>query len=257
MTPRVLRAALYALASGFLLVGGGFWLRADWALALWPWPDGPLSHLFVASILLGQSAALFWTGGSLELGAARGGAVGFALMCGGLAVTTGWLYAQRGEGLLLGWTVVCAILAAGGASLAALGWRFPWKDTRPVPAVVRGSFLVFAVALAITTVLLLIQVPVVFPWKLKPESSVMFGCLFLASAAYFFDGWRRPGAANAFGQLAAFLVYDLVLLPPYLRHWPKTEGGFRISLVIYLAVLIWSALLAVWYWRRYGFGRRG
>lgn len=257
MKPGVVRAALLTLATGLVILGAGFWLRTDWALALWPWPDGPLSYLFLASILLAEGATLLWTAWTLELEAARGGALGFALTTGGLAATTGWLYAQRGDGLLLGWALICGVLAIGALLLWRAGSRFPWRDTRPVPAVVRGSFLVFALALGIATAMLLLRAPVVFPWSLKPESSLMFGCLFLASAVYFFDGWRRPGAANAFGQLTGFLVYDLVLLPPYLRHWPKTEGGFRISLVIYLAVLIWSALLAVWYWRRYGFGRRG
>ena len=53
---------------------------------------------------------------------------------------------------------------------------------------------------------------------------------------------------NCLGQFAAFLVYDIVLIPRYLQHWPKTHGGFRISLEVYLSVLFCSALLAIWMW---------
>ncbi len=56
----------------------------------------------------------------------------------------------------------------------------------------RFSFLVFALALFLATAMLLARAVVVFTWKLKPESSTMFGFLFLASAIYFFDGWLRP-----------------------------------------------------------------
>jgi hypothetical protein len=56
-------------------------------------------------------------------------------------------------------------------------------------------------------------------------------------------------------ELAAFFMYDLVLIPPYLQHWEKAQGGHRISLAVYLAVLFWSALLAVWVWGRHLRGR--
>lgn len=252
---RILRTALLVLATALLAVGFGFWVRAPWALALWPWPDGPLSYLFVASIVLAEGATMLWTGLTLELEAARGGALGFAAMNLGLAVTAGGLHHERGGALLLGWALTCGLLAFGGLFLYVLGPRYPRRDTRPVPAFVRLSFLLFSLALSVATAMLLARAPIVFPWPLKPESSTMFGFLFLASALYFFDGWRRPGAANAFGQLIGFLVYDLVLLPPYLAHWSKARGGFRVSLAIYLVVLVWSAALAIGFLWRYG--RRG
>ncbi len=75
----------------------------------------------------------------------------------------------------------------------------------------------------------------------------MFGLYFLASGAFFFDGWLRPSLANTRPQLLGFLVYDVTLIPPYLRHWSSASGGFRVSLALFLAVLISSALLAVWF----------
>ncbi len=54
----LLRAKLVVLAAILLALGGGFWFRADWALGLWPWQDGPLSYLFIASILLAEGCTM-------------------------------------------------------------------------------------------------------------------------------------------------------------------------------------------------------
>lgn len=241
------RFALVALAAVQLGIGAGFLMRAGWALALWPWPDTPLSHRFVASMLLAQGTTVAWVAWTMQLRAARGGILGFAFAAAGLGAYTALLYSQRGGDLLLGWAVACGILALGAALLFGLGGRIPRDPVRPIPTFVRFSFLVFAGALTVATVLLLVRAPIVFPWPLKPESSVMFGLLFLASAVYFLDGWLRPGHDNAVGQLLGFLVYDAVLIAPWLAHLPRTQGGFRVSMVIYLIVLGWSSLLAIWY----------
>lgn len=248
----LIRVSLVALSLGLLLLGFGFWWRADWALGLWPWPDGPLSYLFIASIVLAEGATMAWTAATMKLHAARGGALGFAAMNLGLSGYTLWLFNQQQEVLLLNWSLVCSLLSFGSILLFIIGGTYPRKHNQPSPFIVRQSFLVFAVALFIATAMLLARAPVVFPWPLKPDSSMMFGFLFLASAMYFFDGWLRPSLTNSYGQLVGFLVYDMVLIPPYLRHWPKATGGFRISLVIYLIVLFWSAALALWFFWNYG-----
>jgi hypothetical protein len=250
-----LRIALLTQAAGLLILGYGFWLKAGWAMGLWPWPDGPLSYLFISSMLLAEGATMAWLSVTMELNAARGGSLGFAAMNAGISTYTLYLFSQRHQSLLLGWAVVCGTLAVGGLVIFAIGAAYGRRDVRSTPPFVRVSFLLFSAALFIATAMLLARMPVVFPWPLKPDSSVMFGFLFLASAIYFLDGWLRPGAANAFGQLLGFLVYDIVLIPPYLHHWSKVSGGFRVSLVIYLIVLFWSAALALWFWTKYGLSR--
>jgi len=247
----LIRASLLALSSGLLLVGFGFWFRADWALNLWPWPDGPLSYLFIASIVLAEGFTMLWITTTMNLNAARGGALGFAAMNFGIAGYTFLLYSQHHELLLLNWVMTCSALGIGSSLLFMLGGKYPRLNNPPSPVFVRQSFFIFAVALFIATAMLLARAPVVFPWALKPESSTMFGFLFLASAIYFFDGWLRPSLTNSYGQLIGFLAYDIVLIPPYLQHWQKATGGFRVSLVIYLIVLVWSAALAIWFLWKY------
>ncbi len=244
---RALRWTIAALAAAQLVVGWGFYSRADWALPLWPWVDSPLNYRFVGAMLLSQGTTMAWTAWRMELRAALGGLVGFALTTLGIAAYTGWLATKTPTPVVLGWAAVNTLLFAGTVGLAIVARASQRHGVQPVPAIVRGSFLVFAIALAIATVALVAQAPVVFPWPLRPEGSVIYGLLFLASAVYFFDGWLRPGSDNALGQLLGFLVYDLALFPPWLAHWPKAVGGYRISLVIYLVVLTWSALLAIAY----------
>ena len=251
MPVHLVRAVLLTQAALLLVVGSGFLLGAGWAHRLWPWPDGRLSYLFVASMMLAQAGSVAWVALTLELQAVRGGLIGFAASAIGIAA-----YAIGSQGAspnpaLWPWAGAGIVMAAGSVGLLLISPRFPIRDHRLSPPVVRLSFLVFAIALAVATAMLLARQTVVFPWPLKPGSSVIFGFLFLASAIYFFHGWLKPGVSNASGQLIGFLIYDLVLIPPFVLHWPKTEGPFRVSMGIYLVVLFWSAALALWFLPRH------
>jgi hypothetical protein len=248
---RLVRAGLAVASVALLILTFGFLTRADWALRLWPLAEGPLGYRFIGSILLAQATALGWTAVTLELNYGRGGTVGYAAMNLGFALFAAARYRQSPDPLMLGWLVACGVLCVGGLILFFLGRDYPKRNAGPVPGLVRWSFLVLSAALTVATVMLLARAPIVFPWPLKPETSILFGLFYFASITYFFDGWWRPAMGNCLGQLAAFFMYDIVLIPPYLKHWPKAHGGFRISLAIYLAVLIWTTLLAVWIWGRY------
>lgn len=245
----LIRGSLIAGSLLLLAVGLGIGLDLGGGRALWPWPDGRLSYIFVASILLAEATVLMWQAWSMELSAAKGGALGFLAMNLCLAAFMANRYAGTPDTLVLIWTLVCAAMAVTTLLLLLLQPtdRFPSQDKRPTPTWVRWSFLVFAGALFIATAMLILKMPIVFPWPLKPESSVVFGFLFLASAVYFFDGFLRPSWANAKGQLLGFLVYDLILIVPWTMHFPKSSGGFRVSLSIYLLVMLWSGMLAIYY----------
>jgi hypothetical protein len=87
----------------------------------------------------------------------------------------------------------------------------------------------------------------IFPWQLGPETSVMFGLIFLGAATYFIYGALDPHWGNAVGQLAGFLAYDLVLLSPFFEHFNTAHGGSLVSLTIYVAFLVYSGTLASYY----------
>ena len=87
----------------------------------------------------------------------------------------------------------------------------------------------------------------VFPWDLNPDSSVVFGCIFLGDAFYFLYALLRPRWGNAFGQLLSFLAYDLVLIVPFLLLVNTVKPDHMLGLIIYIAVLVYSGGLAVYY----------
>jgi hypothetical protein len=142
--------------------------------------------------------------------------------------------------------VICALGALFGL------WLFLWSrhlrmDTSvPMPALVRWSFIVFIAALLYTSTRLFLQIPTI-PWKLTPQLSIVVGCIFLGAAVYFIYALIRPSWANAAGQLSGFLVYDLVLIIPFLRTLPNVAPQFRTGLIVYTIVVVYSALLAVYY----------
>lgn len=69
----------------------------------------------------------------------------------------------------------------------------------------------------------------------------------LGAAAYLRYGLARRGWSNAGGQLAGFLAYDQVLIPPLVMRSGTVPGYWRDSLWASLAVLIGTGLLAAWY----------
>jgi hypothetical protein len=120
------------------------------------------------------------------------------------------------------------------------------KDARPTPRLVLLSFGIFAVSLVLVAGALLFKQPV-FPWTLTPESSIVFGCIFLGDAFYFIHALLHPRWHNAAGQLLSFLAYDLMLIFPFLRLFATVKPEFRLSLTVYVLVLVYSGVLALYY----------
>ena len=237
----------------FLLIGGlvvlvlafGFILRLPLVLSLWPWEDGHYSYLFVGSILAAVSAAMVWIGWTGELGVLPAGTLNIFV----IALTTSAYFfnlASHGRSGMMLYGIVAALMSL--ASLAVFLWsrRIPLNDTRPTPKLVRVSFGIFALALVLAGGILILRKPI-FPWELNPDSSVVFGCIFLGDAFYFLYSLFRPRWGNAAGQLLSFLAYDLVLIVPFSLLIATVEPGRMVSLIAYLAVLIYSAGLAVYY----------
>jgi hypothetical protein len=145
------------------------------------------------------------------------------------------------------WTFVCAIGAFISLALFLRFRRYPLRDIRPVPLLVRVSFVVFVVLLVLVGSGILLQIPNMFAWKLNPTSSVLLGWFFLGAACYFLYGLLRPGWQNSSGQLWAFLAYDLVLIVPYFLHFASARPEQIPSLLINILVLLYSGALAVYY----------
>lgn len=242
---KLLRIVTFIGGLVILLFAFGFINRLPFATSIWPWEDGHYSFLFVGSILAAVSAAALWIGWTGEFGALPAGSLNVFV----IALTTSIYFFKLASQGRTDMALFGALgLASAVASLAAFFWslRIPLKETRPMPKPVKVSFWIFIASLFAAGGALILQAPI-FPWKLNPDSSVVFGCIFLGDAFYFLYGMFRPNWHNALGQLLSFLAYDLVLILPFVGLISTVEPERFINLMVYTAVLIYSAGLAVYY----------
>lgn len=231
----------------FLILTAGFFFRFSWATQLWPWADSRLSFIFVASIFAAISIPILWIGATGEFGAAEAGALELVVTYLGVTAYLVHLYARHGGVHLLIATIVCGVGYLSVLGVYLWSRRIPLRDTRPMPLPIRLSFGVFTVALLAVGIALIRQAPHVFPWPLNPSSSVIYGWIFLGASVYFLHGALRPRWANTCGQLLGFLAYDLILIGPLLQQFATVKPEHRTSLIVYTAVLLYSALLASYY----------
>ena len=237
---------LVAGALGITLTIGFYWQLPS-ATNLWPWPDSHLSYVWLASICAAIAAPIIWIAFTGELGASVGGAIN--LLVTAIAVTIFLLisYNFSSEPALISFTIFFAVSIPILAGLTWLFSRSPIHDSRPMPRLVFFSFIVFILLLLFTSIALILRAPTIFPWSLMSESSVIFGCFFLGAACYFAYGLVRPSWHNACGQLLGFLAYDIVLIVPFVAHFANVTPAHLPSLIIYVAVLIYSGALAIYY----------
>jgi hypothetical protein len=237
-----------------LLMGGifimalalGFAYQAPLAIRAWPWSVSPLTYLFICSILAAVSVAMLWIGWTEEYGALPAGTLNIFVIA---LTTTCYFFSlilKDGRRDLLPYAVIGIVSIIMSVLTFLWSRRLPLKDSRPTPRLVLISFGIFVIALILAAGALLLRQPI-FPWTLTPESSIIFGCIFLGDAFYFIHALLYPRWHNAAGQLLSFLAYDLVLIFPFLRLFETVKPEFRLSLTVYVSVLIYSGLLAVYY----------
>lgn len=243
---KLIRYILFVGGLITLAIAFGFIFPTPFVLRLWPWADGSLSYLFIGSILAAVSAAALWIGWTGDFGALPAGSLNVFV----IAVTTGFYFFLlsfrdgRAELLPFGlWMLMMAIISGGFFFWSR---RLDVQDARPTPAFIRVCFGIFLVSLIFVGTSLVLRSPI-FPWKLNPDSSVIFGCIFLGDAFYFLYALLYPRLSNAIGQLLSFLAYDLVLIVPFLNLLSRIEPAFRVSLILYVIVLIFSGAVAVYY----------
>ena len=211
--------------------------------------------LFLASMLAAIGVAAAWIAASGELPSLPAGFLNLTITLAGIA---GYLLASVPEERALGvWVGALALVNLG----LLVGCKvLPPPTGEPLPTLVRVSYVVFAALLAVVGVALILGVGGVMPWPVDPDTGVVFGWIFFGDAAYFAYAVLRPHWSSARAQLWSFLGYDVVLLPPLAAHLPQVDAARRLNLLVYLAVLAYSGLLAIRYliWdpRTRGWGRR-
>lgn len=242
---RALRVVFVVTGAAFLVFAAGLFWRWSWATGLWPWPDGRLSFVFLSSIAAAIAVPTLWIGWTGEFAAARGGALNLGITAAGTAL---YLFTvAEGDTQVLITAVAFALFVPANAVVWWWSSRLRFQDVRTMPPALRASFFLFAVILVLVSVMLISARDTVFPWPLREDSSVLFGLIFLGAAAYFVAALAQPKWHNAKGQLLGFLAYDVVLAVPFIRHLGEVQDDHRLSLVLYLLVLAYSAGVAVYF----------
>lgn len=224
----------------------GFFFQQDWATALWPLPDTPLSYAFIASILAGGGAPLIWIGLSGELTALAGYGLGFGIMYAGMALAALGFYVRDQTQSLASFALVMGALAAIGAILLFSMRRYA-QDSQPTPRIVRLAFLAEVAVLAGAGTLLVLKVPNTLPWNLSPESSVLYGWVFIGLAFYYLYAVLNPQWIHALGPLLGFLAYDLVLFGPLFARYGSLQPQHMLGQVAATLIIIFSAALGIYY----------
>jgi hypothetical protein len=241
------RTASVVFGIALLALAAGFALEQPWATRTWPWPDGRLTYIFVASILAAIGAPVIWIGASREWAAAAGGALNLVITFDGTAWVMFNAYRRDGRPHLRDYAIGFAIAAVWNVGLLIWGARLKTIDHRRMPHLVRASFVMFAITLVVVGILLLRRAPTIFPWPLNPDTSQVVGFIFLGAAAYFVWAVMRARWHDARGQLIGFLAYDLVLIGPFLAHASRVQPEHRQSLIVYLVVITYSGFLAAYF----------
>jgi hypothetical protein len=237
---------LLALAQVVFAVGFAFQVRAF--TRLWPLPyTNSMSFIFIASIAAAAAAAIMWCIFSQEEAGMAGVALDFITIFTPVSIFIFQLAGRSGSSTLITFGIACVVMIILGLGMLIWSLRIPPRDRQPVPRLVRGSFLVFIIALIIAGGQMVLKNTHLMPWQISTDATVIYGWMFLGAAAYFAYGVLRPGWFNAGGQLAGFLAYDVVLIVPFLQRLPTIEPELRINLIIYIVVLTYSGLLAIYY----------
>ncbi|MFN8489758.1 MAG: hypothetical protein U0350_19390 [Caldilineaceae bacterium] len=242
----VIRTILIIGGLLMLALAAGYFMQQTWAKNLWPWPDSRLSYIFIAAMQAAIATAMLWIGLSGELNGIAPGALNLVVMMGGLASYLG----MSGQAMpqINQYAIGCGLFAFFNLLLflwsRKLGNR---SNAQPTPGFVRASYGLFILVLLAVGSALILKIPNTFPWPLKPESSVVFGWMFVGDAFYFLYALLYPGWPNARTQLWSFLAYDLVLIGPFIAHFSDVKPELRNSLIVYTAVLLYSGLLAIYY----------
>jgi hypothetical protein len=246
--PRPLRLFLTLVCIVQVIFALGFVFQVPFIIEVWPLPYSDATNLmFIGSIFLAAAASTGWCLLAREDGALAGVALDYIVILTPTLIYGLQLNAERTSPKLVNFIIAVAVGVVFGVLLFLWAVRQPIRPTPPMPLLVRGAFALFVIALVIVGAQLVRQTSGILPWQTTPASVVLYGWMFIGAAAYFAYGLLRPSWRNAGGQLAGFLAYDVVLILPFLGLLGTIAPARMPNLLIYLAVVTLSGVLAIYY----------
>ncbi len=242
-----IRVLLIIVGVANAILAAGFALRLPRAIGTWPWTEGRLTYIFLASMLAAVSAALLWIGVTGEWGALPAGSLNLVVMMGGIAVSFLPGAISSGDRQLLAYSLGAGVAALASLVFFFIALRLPVAHYQPLPRAVYYSYIVFAAVLVLVGGALILRRPNIMPWPISGETSTVVGWMFFGDAWYFAYAVARPHWQCARAQLWSFLAYDLVLIVPFIAHLGTVRSDLLPNLIIYIAVLVYSGSLAIYF----------
>ncbi|MBN1967167.1 MAG: hypothetical protein JW910_21110 [Anaerolineae bacterium] len=224
----------------------GYIFQWPFATQSWPLPyTNQMTFFFIGSIFAAAAASTVWCLMTEEYGALAGVSLDYAAI---FIPTSIFAFQISGSSSALRiFSIVALIGAVFGLGMLLWSLRIPIRDPRPMPRLVRWSFVVFIIALVFVGGRMVLKASNILPWDVMTAGQVLYGWMFLGAAAYFAYALVRPSWHNSAGQLAGFLAYDVVLIVPFLLLLPTIDSDRLPSLIIYIGVVSFSGLLAIYY----------
>ncbi len=245
---RAIRLLMFIAALFQMVLAIGFFMQMSWAKTLWPFNyTNHLSFVFMASIAGAAAASTLWCLYTREDRGLAGIALDYIFIFGPLAIFSWQKYNRIPDNDLILLIVAGISGAVFGMALFLWSRNIPFRQIQRTPLPVRIAFGVFIIALLLVGGALVLKVRNIMPWTLTAEASMLYGWFFIGAAVYFMYGLVHPVWGNAGGQLAGFLVYDLVLIIPFLQHFSDVRPNLVLNLVIYIIVLVASGVIAAYY----------
>lgn len=242
------RTFFFFICAAQLFFAAAFFWQVPFAVRLWPFEGTtPLTFIFLASFFAAAAASTFWAVANRQDGALAGIALDYMLIFVPLAYLGFQRGASTGNAQMIGVGVKALLGAIFGVGLFLWSVRMPMDATPPLPRPLRMAFMLFIGTLVLVSGLLIFEVPNIIPWKITPDLSLLIGWMFMGAASYFVYGLLKPRWANAAGQMAGFLAYDLVLIGPFLSRLPTIAPEFRTGMIVYLIIIVGSGALALYY----------
>jgi hypothetical protein len=226
----------------------GLYFHYQLAQDQWIWPKTPdLGFAFVGAWIAGGVSPLIYSGLFRQLSPLRGLALAGLVSTGGSSY---FLYSKHdvvGNDNYLSFSMLFAIGFLGIIYVFIKSNRGYLRDDNSVSPVIRWAFLIFSILLFFFGLGLVQNKANIFPLALTPDMQDIYGWFFLGSCIYFFYGFLKPTRYNVTGPMLSFLIYDLLLIPPYLKYTADVPSELQTSLTIYLSVLFASALFSLYY----------
>jgi len=240
-----LRIALVIYASALFFAAGGFAMRARWTEALWPFSyTEAASFAFMASIIAAAAAPTLWCALRRDYRALVGGGIDAIVITAPVAIYLLFVVQRKSLQML---ALAALITTAIACIVTVRYWRYPFRDTRATPLLLRIAFVAFILVLAGPGIRMIGGNARVLPWYVTREIAVIYGWAFLGTAVYFVYALLYPNWSNAIGQLLGTLVYDVVLIGPLLGHFSRVEPEQQINLIVYTCAVAFSAGVAIFY----------